>query len=301
MIVSSPVQEEVMARLGDFFLRALSDGDLTVLASREASRLFQTWAEFDPQRGLGWLRPPSSMPLLNSFVRWMATPMGVVVGEVGGSLSGSANTWLVLLNISRTVKRYSFVGDRRNRAVNWEQQHRNLAKSVLAGSFRHGSPIRSTAADPFAALTPGRRQHLVGNGCGSWLFRRISLSDVATTGRWWPSGAGTWRPESWSELASLQRDAGRQIANAIKSLPSKQRLMALRLVAEHVGVFLRADLLAELQELFCPANTDNAVRRRLVAELEEELGSLRLADQNDWTGRAEATRRMAENSLILDA
>src|SRR5260370_16394644 len=52
---TEPLREEVMARLGDFFLTALSGEEITVLETREASRLFQTWSELDPDRGLNWL------------------------------------------------------------------------------------------------------------------------------------------------------------------------------------------------------------------------------------------------------
>src|SRR5262249_37504903 len=53
---AGPVREEVMTRLGDFFLSALAKEEVSTLVSRPASRMFQTWAEFDPDRGLAWLR-----------------------------------------------------------------------------------------------------------------------------------------------------------------------------------------------------------------------------------------------------
>ncbi|MBO0699608.1 MAG: hypothetical protein J2P46_14530, partial [Zavarzinella sp.] len=50
------VGEEVAAAVGGVFLGWLGGGNVTLLADREASRVFQAWAEFDPSRGLAWLR-----------------------------------------------------------------------------------------------------------------------------------------------------------------------------------------------------------------------------------------------------
>jgi len=50
------VRREAEHSLGLFFQRDLGDGDLLRLADRDRSRVFQAWAELDPQNGIRWLR-----------------------------------------------------------------------------------------------------------------------------------------------------------------------------------------------------------------------------------------------------
>ena len=47
---------EVQARLGDYFLGVMNEIGLAALSPRDPSRVFQAWVEFDPARGLAWLR-----------------------------------------------------------------------------------------------------------------------------------------------------------------------------------------------------------------------------------------------------
>ena len=50
------LREEVAALVGGVFLGWLSHSNVSSLTGRKASRIFQAWAEFDPVRGLDWLR-----------------------------------------------------------------------------------------------------------------------------------------------------------------------------------------------------------------------------------------------------
>jgi len=53
--VPTEYRDEMLNRVGNFFLNYLGQPTLSRLAEREQSRVFEAWAETDPDRGLAWL------------------------------------------------------------------------------------------------------------------------------------------------------------------------------------------------------------------------------------------------------
>ncbi len=292
---TGPVREKVMARLGDFFLKALSGESVTVLTSRPASRLFQTWAEFDPGRGLHWLRNAVEC----------ATPqqLRALDGEPDGSGGWRGRRQLVWLcqNLASFSEHFEAceailfrlalhetepsIGN--NSTVIWK----SLFWPALAGTevpFDQRLPflfrrLHSAAAEELPLVVSAAI------GCIEYRGIGLPVPPRVVGGRVVPR---PWRPHTWGELGTLQREAGRHILDTLAALSGDRLSLARYAVAEHVQVFIRLGLLDDLRTLFRPDGLDEPLRRRLIASLEKQVAFLREGNQD--AGAASVVRPIRE-------
>jgi hypothetical protein len=275
---SGPVREEVMARLGDFFLRALSGEDVTVLASRPASRLFQSWAELDPGRGLNWLRQKVER----------AAPEQLLALEGGSDGSGGWRGRRQLVWLCQNLASFSeyfepceailfrlalhetepSIGN--NSTAVWESLFwPALASTEL--SFDRRLPI---LLHRLQGATPEELPLVVSAavGCIEHRVMGLPVPPRVVGGRIVPQ---PWRPRTWNEIGSYRRQAGSQVLETIAGLPEDRLPRALSLVAEHLGAFTDVGLLDRVRSLFRLDQLGDPLRRLVVAQVEKQIGFLR--------------------------
>jgi hypothetical protein len=276
------VREEVMARLGNFFLNSLSGEDVLVLASRESSRLFQTWAEFDPGRGLGWLRgvvnraTPEQLRALDgkpdASGGWRGRRQLVWLCQNLASFGEHFDACEAILFRLALYETEPEIGN--NSTVIWK----SLFWPALAGTempFDRRLPIlvrrlRGTTSEELPLILGAAV------GCVQHHYLGVPTPPRVVGGRVVPS---PWMPDDWNELGAMRRDAARQILDAIAGLDDALTFEALRAVVKHLELFTGLGLLERLRTLLRPDRVDESLRRRLVAKLEEQTTFLRNADE----------------------
>jgi len=280
------VREEVQARLGKFFLGALAEGDVTALASRAASRVFQTWAEFDPARGLNWLE--------NAVNRASAEQLLALDGrqDISGGWRGRRQLVWLCQNLASFAEYFEAceailfrlalheterdIGN--NSTAIWE----SLFWPALAGTdvpFERRLPI---LVRRLQRATPEELPLLLGAAVGCIEHRRVGLPAPPRVvgGRVVPP---PWRPATWGELGRLRRDAARQILDTVDGFPDDLAQIALAVLVEHLQVFRGLGELSRLRALFRPDRLNDSLRRHLVAQLEKHIAFIREINQEGGT------------------
>jgi hypothetical protein len=281
---AGPVREEVMARLGDFFLKALAGENVTVLASREASRLFQAWAEFDPGRGLAWLRRAVEVAAPEQLRALDGEP------DYSGGWRGRRQLVWLCQNLASfaehfedceaTLFRLALHETESSIANNSTAIWQSLFWPVLAGTelpFERRLPIL------LRRLRTATTQELplvfsAAVGCVEHRQLGLPAPPRVVGGRIVPR---PWRPRTWGEILNLRRDAGRQILDVVAELPGGCSEVALVAVAEHQQAFTGLGLLDHLRTLFRPELVSESIRRHLVIGLEKQIAFLSEGGRQD--------------------
>jgi hypothetical protein len=277
-------REEVADAVGRTFSAWLTEADMTALTGREASRVFKAWAEFDPARGLAWLRRAVEA----------ATPDQLLALGGGGDGSGGWRgrrqlVWLcenlagfadhfaaceaVLYRLARNE---SEPGIGNNATAVW----RSLFWPVL-------TPTELPFEDRLPALmrrlrsaTPDDLPLVLGAAFGAIEPPMVGLGLPPRTvgGRLTP---GPWMPATSRQLWEYRRTAATQVLDAVAGLSGNVRDLARREVIRQVGRFGYLDLVDEVRALFPPADLPDDLRRALVVELDQQIGFHRRWERED--------------------
>ncbi len=281
---ASPAREEVMARLGDYFLRALHGADISVLASREASRLFQEWAEFDPSRGLGWLRREVDR----------ATPeqLRALDGEPDRSGGWRGRRQLVWLcqNLASFAEHFEdceailfrlalhetepSIGN--NSTITWQ----SLYWPGLGGTSKPFNERLPILIRRLGDATIEQIPLVLAGAVGCIDHRGIGLPIPAAIvgGRVAPK---PWRPETWGQLHALRLAAAHEILLAVRRMNKERWQSAVLFLSKHVRIFGHPTVLQELKRSFSAFNIDESLRLSLLVQLESYLDLLRSIPLNE--------------------
>jgi hypothetical protein len=278
------VREEVMARLADFFLARLAHGDITALAAREASRIFQTWAEFDPIRGLGWLRRAVDE----------ANPQQLrsIDGDPDGSGGWRGRRQLVWLcqNLASFAEHFRDCEAilYRLALAETEPSIGNNSTIVWQSMFW---PVLTGTSVPFSDRLPILISRLERAGEDSLpvvLGAAIGCVDPRTIGLPLPErivggriAPSPWRPQTMGEVVAMRRQAGDQILQAIEKLAVPMRHRAVAVLMEHITTFAGLGLLAPLRAVLQKDRLDDSLRRRLRGHLEHHIAFIQEINRQD--------------------
>ena len=278
--IQGPAREEVSDRIGGFFLGALGTPDLLRLNDREASRVFQAWAELDPNRGLGWLRravDEATNEQLISFegvsaifaecrgrrqIVWLCEHLacfkdhfwtcehilfGLALHETEQIANNSTETWKQMFWPVLSFTEVPFW-------PRWEHLIGRLRKAT-----QRELPLVLDAA--LSAITPH--------------YSRVSPPSVVG-GRVIPD---EWRPATTRELGDLRAKAAKSLLEAIADLPRGPGRAATEKVLEHLGRFIYLGLVPELKRMMKPHLAEASLVRALRATLDDILAREEMLEQ----------------------
>lgn len=278
------VREEVAAFVGGAFLTWLAGEDVTVLTGREISRIFQAWAEFDPTRGLGWLR--------RAVARASAEQLLTLDGETDGSGGWRGRRQLVWLcqNLTCFAEHFADCEFILFRLALHETEPRigNNSTAIWKCLFW---PLFAQTEVPFQERFSLLLRRLTD---ASALEMPLVLDAIieALTPRWVgmlepPKVVGgrltppRWHPKTHEELLGLRREAAVQTLAALRQA-SEERLKAVRAaLIRNLRVFRDLALVDETREVLLALGLPPDSRRELVNELEREIGFERRRDRQD--------------------
>jgi hypothetical protein len=268
------VREEVQAALADLFLAQLRPADITQLIERGPSRLFQAWAEFDPDRGLAWLRGA----VLQASPEQLLALRGGADGS--GGWRGRRQVVWMCQNLASFAEHFEPCEDVLFRLAQFETEPGIGNNGTIVWQSLYWPAPGYTAA-PFSARLP-RLIHRLRTATAESLPLALSgaLGSIAASpgtiplpprvvgGRVVPE---PWQPKTYGELHRWQAEAGREIIDALRGLPEPLRQVGAETVARHLHDFIRLGLLPALRDHLFRGDLSARLRRSLVDALEERV------------------------------
>lgn len=270
---ASPFREEVESQVGAFFLKLLGNPQLQVLSEREASRIFQTWAEFDPERGLEWLEHAVVHASNDQLRQFSGDPDGS-----GGWRGRRQIVWLCehlacfsehfdacermlfrlaqvetedrIANNSTNTWREMFLPLFANTQVPFQQRLGILDQRLRAATMETIDLVLSAF---FGAIE-------------RFLSRMVPLRIVG--GRIVPD---QWKPRTSAELELCRLSAAKTVLATIPALHGDVQTLAVRSVVNSIAKFLAYETVDELRAAITPHLDDESLKRQLLSKLEEWL------------------------------
>lgn len=277
------VREEVAALVGGVFLGWLRLASVSTLTEREPSRIFQAWAEFDPIRGLGWLRQAVEA----------ANPdqLRALDGEPDGSGGWRGRRQLVWLcqNLACFSEHFAdceailfrlALHENENIGNNSTAVWQSLFWVVLSHTelpFQDRFPLllrRLREADPDTIRLPltGAFRCLVSEVFGMTTPPRVVGGRIVPE-QWMPADNVLWR--------NFRRSAGEQVLETIGLLAAEQRAIALTELTGQIRLFRDLGLMDRLRGLFREDWLTTDLRLSLVLELLRSLDIYRRVEQEN--------------------
>ncbi len=276
------IREEVADAVGRVFLGWLGGPDVTALSTCEASRVFQAWAEFDPDRGLRWLRRAVDE----------ATPdqLRALDGESDGPGGWRGRRQVVWLcqNLACFAEHFDACEAVLCRLARHETEPEigNNSTAVWQSLFW---PILSHTEVPFwnrFAVLLGRLRAATADDLLVVLGAAFAAVESRTVGLPVPTRVvggrvvpAPWMPATHGQLLDDRRGAAGRILGVIAELPAQVREPARREVVRQLRRLGYLGLIGAARELFPPTDLPADLRRELVVELDHLIGFER------WTGR----------------
>ena len=284
-------REEVAGEVGRVFLGWLGHGDVTVLTGREASRAFQAWAEFDPARGLAWLRRAVEA----------ATPEQLLAldGEPDGSGGWRGRRQLVWLcqNLACFAEHFADCEATLFRLARHETEPQvgNNATGVWRSLFW---PALGHTEAPFGDRFPSLLSRLAAATAGDLplvLAAAFEAIEPRFAGMPYPARVvggrvvpPAWVPDTHEQWRELRVEAAGRVLAAIDDLPPDLRETGLRAVVVRLRLLRELGLTDRVRGALRPPDVSPELRRELVVELDRQIGTHRLL------GREEMARPNAD-------
>ncbi len=266
-------RDEILDRIGVFFLTHLGQPEIARLSDREQSRVFQAWAETDPQRGLQWLKQAVGTADDDNLRRLRGDPDG------SGGWTGRRQVVWLCENLACFAEYFWDCEEIlfRLAQVETEQSIANNSTNTWKEMYL---PVLSNTEVSF----PERLDHLIhrlqdasdetldlivsaGMGILDTSFSRMAPPRIVG-GRIVPEG---WKPSTMQQLRDLQRDAGRRILSTALSLGNQLTERVAQHVISHLHRFVRIGLLIEAKEFIDAMNPSSMHMLSLRATLEETI------------------------------
>ncbi|HYH65478.1 MAG TPA: hypothetical protein VD866_12350 [Urbifossiella sp.] len=269
------LREEVADPVGQVFLSWLHEGDVTALAGRGPSRVFQAWAEFDSARGLAWLRRAVEMAAPDQ--------LRGLDGESDGSGGWRGRRQLVWLchNLSGFADHFAACEAILYRLARYETEPGigNNGTAVWRSLFW---PVLTPTELPFEQRLPTllRRVRAVSaDDLGLVLGAAFATIDPPHLGLGLPprmvGGRVTprpWMPASHEQLRTYRVDAARQVLESVAALQEPVRDLARRWIVDHIPRLGYVGAIDAARALFPTTSLPPDLRRELVVKLDRAVG-----------------------------
>jgi hypothetical protein len=270
--VPGQMREEVLARVGQYFLTYFGAARLERLSERNASRLFQAWAELHPELGLDWLARAVEAASDEEIAKFDGAPDGS-----GGWRGRRQMVWLC--EHLACFGEHFWVCERilfRLAQIETETAIANNSRNTWKAMF---APVLSNTEVPF----PERWAHLLHRlrsaRPGESMIELDAVLRVFKSG--WsreapPAIVGgrivpqQWRPKSRVEFLEHLRSAAKDLFEILPSLDPSLRSHAISEIVEHLHEFASIDVLSELRR----ALADELSNKSLLRHLREKIDVL---------------------------
>ncbi|MGA2498260.1 MAG: hypothetical protein ABSH20_10995 [Tepidisphaeraceae bacterium] len=280
---ASPYREEIETRLGGCFLRFLGNPNVTVLSDRGPSRVFQAWAEFDPNRGLAWLEDAVTVASDDD--------LGQLAGDTDGSGGWRGRRQVVWLcehlacfgahfpACERILFRLAQVETEVHIGNNSTNTWREMFLPALANT-EVPFPRRLELLTRRLGEATANTLDLILSAFYASIERELSrmLPPSVVGGRIVPE---QWKPATLKELEECRLSAVRSVLATIPGLSVDLRKRAATSVVEMLSQFLNYGLVDELRTAITMGLDEEAPTRRLLVRLDEWLA---------WHERQEASK-----------
>jgi len=281
-----PERDVIEEAVAAFFFAELGPPDISGLVDRDRSRLFQAWAEFDPVRGLSWLRAAVDQADDQQLQTFHGQPDG------SGGWQGRRQVVWLCEHLACFGEHFSACEAIlfRLAQVETEPAIGNNSTETWRGLFL---PILAFTEVPFpsrASLLLERLTH-ANDTTLSLAFSAVVAALGSPGGRMAPPTVvggrvvpEPWVPETWTALRDLQRDLGTRALEAVGRLPGALSRAGRMAVISSLHYFVRLDLIDEVRAILTDQDEDlnQALRLRLreVAD-RRQAGQGQKSDQRD--------------------
>ncbi|RCX19504.1 hypothetical protein DFR58_103251 [Anaerobacterium chartisolvens] len=280
---NSKLREEVNSALAEWFREEFAEYDISLIFTREASRVFLTYTELDPENGLAWLRKSVEIAPAQILLSFDGKTDGS-----GGWRGRRQAVWLC--EHLACFPEYFYTCESilfRLALFETENDIGNNSTVIWQGLFL---PVMSWTAIPFEdrlnillkRLSNANMDelYLVANACVKLLQDRISrmIPPKVIGGRLTPE---EWRPKTYKELYDLRKDAASRIIYAVKGLRPEKQDIPTRLIIENIQVFLKNDCFDLLCGWFTLQALNEEQSRLLRKKLDEYISFLELNNDKD--------------------
>lgn len=276
-------RDEMLDRVASFFLKYLGPPVLSRLAEREQSRVFEAWAETDPDRGLAWLEHAVKSATDEDLSRFSGAPDG------SGGWSGRRQIVWLCEHLACFSEHF------------WQCEAILFRLAQVETELSIGNNSRHTWREmylPVLANTevafPERLEHLLerlrhADDQTLELIVSAALGALSTHitrmvpprvvgGRVVPE---QWEPRTVGELHRLVREAGRSFLAVASTLSPKLQRVVLELVIADLSKFLRLGLTEEARRFVDAVPGNAASIRGLRITLDELIYREELISKKD--------------------
>lgn len=266
-------RQEVMTVVRDFFLRHFGDPNLSRLSEGKTSKLFQTWAETDPQIGLEWLVRATAASTIDDLAKFNGE------NNYAGGWNGRRQVVWLCEHLSCFKECFSQAEDVLFRLshVETEKSISNNGTNTWKALFH---PLLSYTEVPFdarLALLIKRLQTAEGRSLELVVAAALAmLSDggmraippAVVGGRVRPT---EWQPKTRGELFDWSQTGGRKFIKAVRALTDERQQFVLNAIVPEIGRFLDLDLFDELRRWIADIAPDKDTARKLRKEVDSWL------------------------------
>jgi hypothetical protein len=261
--------------LQGFFHAILRGADLSHLVDRDNSRIFSTWAEFDPKHGLAWLKEAVN----NASKEQLEGFDGHEDGS-GGWRGRRQIVWLcehlacfgeyfrdceeILFRLAQ-VETEPSIGN--NSSAVWREMFWPVLACTEVPFPDRGNLLLQRLRD----ANPVSLNLVLSAGYGAlssphMFFRLVPPAVVG--GRLVPEG---WEPRSYAEIEELQVNFARAFLDEVTHLKADLCRRAVVSLIEKMEPFLYLGLIDKLRETFRPVVVHEEIRRELHLHLQNAI------------------------------
>ncbi len=283
---SREVRESVAQALNDWFRNRFPTNDLTLISSREDSRVFCEYGETAPISGLAWLKQTVER----------ATPEQLLAfdgkSDWTGYWRGRRQAVWLCEHLAQFDDHFWDCEAILFRLAQYETEDRvsNNSTGTWRGLFL---PLYSWTSLSFDS----RWKHLMRRLSNATDAQSSLILQAAIDALKEPSGrfvpptvvGGTpvppeWRPTNENEYYKIAADAALSLIEQIQALPDHREIAAKAVVIDHTVTFLRLGCLEKLREWLTPQNLSEKMLRDLRASLDDHIDWLekRTKDHPEW-------------------
>lgn len=276
-------REEVVERIAAYFRAELGKPLLANIADRETSRLFQRWAELDPDRGLAWLNKAVEAASNEDLAKFDGHPDGS-----GGWRGRRQIVWL-LEHLSCFDEYFSRCEAAlfRLAQVETEESISNNSRNIWLRMF---SPPPIPVETPYPVRWDLLKNRLTNATLETLplLLKAVERSLASPPGFWMappPVVGGRivpqfWLPKSRRELRELQERYAAELLNLLEQLANTHGEEVRGYLVKHAYTFAEFGLLHEYRSTLARIGLDEELKRELRKNLDHlyELESFRRKD-----------------------
>jgi hypothetical protein len=295
---TGPERQDMEEALDSFFQQELGHPDVTQLLDRNRSRLFKTWAELDPVRGMDWLRQAINSASDTQLKAFSGNP-----DAIGGWGGRRQIVWLCeslasfgeyFWNCEEVLFRLAQIETEPSIGNNSSKIWMSMFHIIFAFteiSFQERSVLllrrlQDSNEQTFGLVFSAVEEALVGGSVS-----RI-IPPAIVGGRLVPE---PWKPATRAELYQLQHDFGQRVLEVISQLPSSMQPLIGSALISNLGSFVRFHFIPELRSVLDTRIED--VRRAVHVEVRQIIEDCDESSPDPHVNKSLHELREWENAL----